>query len=100
MAKTILVDDLAPTTDDLYFKDVHDAEAKKAEQIQDPQQKAAQQKFVQDFFLPKSIADNEWYWWYEVLPENFILAVPLIICDPFVLSELLYDFLSVGLLLR
>jgi hypothetical protein len=71
MARTFLGDDLAPSTDDLYFKEMHEAEAKKAEQIQDPQQKAAQQKFVQDFFLPKSIADNEWYWWYEVLSKYF-----------------------------
>ncbi len=74
MARTFLGDDLAPSTDDLYFKEMHDAEAKQAEQIQDPQQRAARQKFVQDFFLPKSIADNEWYWWYEVLGKYFTIG--------------------------
>jgi hypothetical protein len=33
MARTFLGDDLAPSTDDLYFKEMHDAEASQAEQI-------------------------------------------------------------------
>src|SRR5260370_1854398 len=42
MARTFLGDALAPSTDDLYFKEMHEAEVKQAETIQDPQQKAAQ----------------------------------------------------------
>jgi hypothetical protein len=73
VARVFLGNDLAPSTDDFYFKEMHDAEVMKAELIEDPQQKAAQRKFVQDNFLPKSIADNEWYWWYEVLGKYFAI---------------------------
>jgi hypothetical protein len=71
VARTFLGNDLAPSTDELYFKEVHEAEAKQADQIPDLQQKTARQKFVQEFFLPKAIADNDWYWWYEVLSKYF-----------------------------
>jgi hypothetical protein len=73
MARKFLGPDLAPATDDLYFKEMHEAEKKKAEQIPDPNARAAQAKFVEEFFLPKSVAEGDWYWWYEVLGKYFSL---------------------------
>jgi hypothetical protein len=67
IARRFLGPDLAPTTDDLYFKDVHEQKLKEVEAIQDPQERTTQKKFAEDFFLPKSIADADWYWWYQVL---------------------------------
>lgn len=73
VAHAFLGNELAPSTDELYFQDLHQAELKKVQLIGDPQQRAAQQEFVQNLFLPKSIADNEWFWWYEVLAKYFSL---------------------------
>lgn len=53
IARKFLGPELAPGTDELYFEDLHKKEAAKAELISDPQTKAAQQKFVSDFFGPK-----------------------------------------------
>ncbi len=71
MARAFLGDALAPSTDDLYFQEQHEAEAKKADQIQNPLEKAAQQKRVFDFYYPQNVADNDWYWWYESLSKYF-----------------------------
>jgi len=71
MARIFLGPDLAPATDDLYFKDLHEQESKKADAIQDPATRANQKKFVEEFFLPKSIADGDWYGWYQVLSKYF-----------------------------
>lgn len=71
MARTFLGNELAPSTDELYFQNLHQGELQRVQLIEDPQQRAAQQRFVQDLFLPKSIADNEWFWWYEVLAKYF-----------------------------
>jgi hypothetical protein len=73
VARKFLGPDLVPATDELYFKELHDAEKQKAHQIQDPNARTAQEKFVEGFFLPKSIADGEWYWWYEVLGKYFVI---------------------------
>ncbi len=71
LARRFLGPDLAPTTDDLYFKDLHDQKSKEADAIQDSEARAVQKKFVEDFFLPKSAADGEWYWWFQVLGKYF-----------------------------
>jgi hypothetical protein len=71
VARRFLGPDLAPVTDDLYFKEMYEAEKQKAQQIQDPTAKATQLKFVEEFFLPKSIAEGDWYFWYDVLGKYF-----------------------------
>lgn len=73
-ARKLLGPDLAPTTDELYFKDLHTEQLKQASQIQDPVERARQEKFVTDFFLQRSIADSDWYWWYQVLAAYFTKA--------------------------
>ncbi len=74
LARRFLGSDLAPATDELYFKDLHEQESKKADAIQDPQERARKQKFVEDYFRPKSIADGDWFWWYQVLGKYFALS--------------------------
>lgn len=71
MARIFLGPNLAPSTDDLYFKNLHEQESKKADAIEDPAARANQKKFVEEFFLPKSIADGDWYSWYQVLSKYF-----------------------------
>jgi|SRR6266481_2751919 len=73
MARKFLGPDLAPTTDDLYFKELHEQRLNEANAIQDAEQRAAQLKFVSDFFLPKSVAETEWAWWYQVLDKYFTM---------------------------
>lgn len=71
MARRFLGPDLAPTTDDLYLKEFHDQQLKEANAIQDAEQRAAQLKLVKEFFEPKSTAESDWYWWYQVLGKYF-----------------------------
>ncbi len=71
MARKFLGPDLAPATDDLYFKDLHDQKLSEANAIQDGEERAIQLKFVSEFFLPKSTAETEWGWWYQVLDKYF-----------------------------
>jgi hypothetical protein len=73
-ARKLLGPDLAPSTDELYFSELHTAQSKQAGEIQDPDARAKQQKFVTDYFLPLSIVDSEWYWWYQVLGAYFTKA--------------------------
>jgi hypothetical protein len=71
MARRFLGPDLAPATDDLYLKELHEQKLREANAIQDAEQRAFQLKFVEEFFLPKSMADSDWYWWYQVLGKYF-----------------------------
>jgi hypothetical protein len=71
MARRFLGPDMAPTTDDIYFKEMHEQKFGEANAIQDADQKAARLKFVEEFFEPKSMADSDWFWWYEVLGKYF-----------------------------
>lgn len=71
MARKFLGPDLAPATDDLYFKEMHEKTLSEANAIQDAEQKAFQLKFASEFFIPKAMADTEWNWWYQVLDKYF-----------------------------
>lgn len=71
VARRFLGPELAPATDELYFKDLHDQKLNEANAIQDPAKKAAQLKFTEDFFGPKRQAEWDWYWWYQVLGKYF-----------------------------
>jgi hypothetical protein len=71
IARKFLGPDLAPTTDDLYFKEWHEQQLKEANAIQDAQQRESKLQFVRDFFLPKQTADTAWYWWYQILGKYF-----------------------------
>jgi hypothetical protein len=62
---------LAPATDDLYFKELHDQKLKEVSAIVDPEQRAIQAKFTEQFFQPKNAADTEWYWWHQILGKYF-----------------------------
>lgn len=70
-AKQFLGPGLAPDTEDLYFADMHQKQTNEASAIQDPGDRARQLKFVNDFFMPKQVAENDWYWWYQVLSSVF-----------------------------
>ncbi len=72
MATKFLGPDLAPATDDLYLKELHDQKLNEANAIQDAEEKAIQLKLVEEFFLPKSMAETEWAWWYLVLEKYFV----------------------------
>ncbi len=71
MARKFLGPDLAPATDDLYLKELHEQKLNEANAIQDAEARAIQLNFVSEFFLPKSIAETEWGWWYQVLDKYF-----------------------------
>lgn len=71
LARQFLGPDLAPATDELYFQEMHKQKLNEANAIQDSEQKAIQLKFVSEFFLPKSMADSEWAWWYQVFDKYF-----------------------------
>jgi hypothetical protein len=71
VARRFLGPDLAPTTDDLYFKELHEQKLKEAGAIQDAQQSAIQVQLAQEYFLSRSMADNDWYWWNQVLGKYF-----------------------------
>jgi hypothetical protein len=71
IARRFLGPELAPATDDLYFKDLHKQKLAEANAIQNAEQKVAQLKFVEDFFQPKKMADFDWYWWYQVFGKYF-----------------------------
>ena len=70
-ANTFLGEGLAPSTMEPYIEELERAELQKANQIQDPMKKEEQLKFINGFFLPKKIADSEWYWWHQVLEKYF-----------------------------
>jgi hypothetical protein len=71
LARRFLGPDLAPATDDLYFKELHEQKLQEANALLDAEQRTGQVKFVQEFFLPKREANSEWYWWYQILDKYF-----------------------------
>lgn len=73
-ARKFLGPDFAPSTDELYFQNLHEQELKKAEAIEDLEARANQKKFIQELFMPKIVADGDWYWWYQVLSKYFSLS--------------------------
>jgi len=70
-ARKLIGPDLAPSTDEPYIKDLHDKSLAEANAITDPVTREERLRFVHDFFFPKNVADNEWYWWYVILNEYF-----------------------------
>jgi hypothetical protein len=71
LARRFLGPDLSPITDDFYFKELHEQKLKEANAIPDAEERSRQVKLVQEFFVPKSEADAEWYWWYQILDKYF-----------------------------
>jgi hypothetical protein len=71
VARIFLGPDLAPSTDELYFKNFHEQELKKAELIQDLTARANQAKSAEEYFLPKSVAEGDWFGWYQVFSKYF-----------------------------
>lgn len=80
LARKFLGADLAPETDELYFKDLHQQKLKETEAIPDAGQRASQSQFVQEFFRPKIESDVAWYWWYQTFEKYF--ATPQSIAAP------------------
>jgi hypothetical protein len=72
-ARIFLGNDLAPATDELYFKYLDDAAKEQLAHVQDPQARAALENVVQAHFS-RSIADGEWFWWYEILGKYFTVG--------------------------
>jgi hypothetical protein len=71
LARRFIGPDLAPVTEELYFKDLHDQRLLEATNIQNEELRAHQLKFEEEFFGPKKQAEPEWYWWYQVLEKYF-----------------------------
>jgi hypothetical protein len=62
---------LAPATDDLYFKGLHDQKLKAANAIEDVEERKNRFKFVDEYFQPKEQSAADWFWWHQIFGKYF-----------------------------
>ncbi len=74
VARRFLGPEFAPSTDELYFENLHKQKLKEANDIQDAGERERQVKSAEAYFAPKRDAASDWFWWYQILGKYFAMS--------------------------
>jgi hypothetical protein len=73
IARKLLTDELAPSTNKVYYPDVHERALKLAEDyITEPVALGVRKQEIANEYLQLQISDSDWYWLYQVLKDYYV----------------------------